>query len=122
MPVSEAAWMQGMAELDLLPSREESDPQIALRGQVYRRDLKPHLTDHQWRHAVSAVMWTERWFPPLSLLRELGLAAPPPKSAGLLSAPTCETCRSTGFALVERDGRTWATPCACRQVASVAQG
>jgi DNA replication protein DnaC len=31
-----------------------------------------------------------------------------------VSDPACETCRGTGFAYVEKDGREYAQPCACR--------
>jgi len=32
-----------------------------------------------------------------------------------VSDPACETCRGTGFSIVERDGREYAQPCACRR-------
>lgn len=116
MPVSAVAWMQGMAELGAcFPARDEELEETALRAQTYRREIQPFLTDHQWRHAVSAVIRTDRWFPQASVLIEQGSAAPPPPNAGLLSGPPCATCDGTSFELEERDGRMWATPCStCR--------
>ena len=116
MPVSEQAWMQGMAELGAcFPARDEELEETALRAQAYRRELQPYLIDHQWRHAVSETIRTERWFPQASVLLDLAMAAPPPPSAGLLAAARCAMCDDTGFELEERDGRTWAAPCSrCR--------
>jgi DNA replication protein DnaC len=33
---------------------------------------------------------------------------------GPVGDPSCESCRGTGFSLIERDGREYAQPCACR--------
>ena len=113
---------RGMAELAAsFPSQDETPERKAVRLTVYAEELAS-LTDDQFRYAVREAIRTCEWFPTVSRLLEYGFAAPPPVSARALMAPQCETCRGTGFELVERDGRTWATPCACRQVASVAQG
>ncbi len=114
MPVSNEAWARGMLELALLPSREESPEMEMLRADVYRRDLQPFTTDHQWRHAVSEAVRTLDWFPTANQLRTLAEGAPPPPPPavrGYLAGGECPMCEGTGFEPFERSGYKWVRNC-----------
>lgn len=112
MGVSEEAWNRGMLELALLPAREESDRMVAMRAEVYRRELQPYLTDHEWTHAVSEVLRSQEWFPTIYLLADLAKGAPLPPNAGLLPGQIgCEICRGTGWEIVERSDYPVSKPC-----------
>jgi hypothetical protein len=53
------------------------------RGQVYRQDLD-HLTDDQWRYAVS-VARRQRWFPSIEDLLGYAAECPPPPRLALVA-------------------------------------
>lgn len=111
MAVSEAAWIQGMTELGaIFPARDEDEAETTIRGQVYRREIQPSLTDHQWRHAVSEAIRMCEWFPPVVRLLEFGMAAPV-MDVRRLAAPECPLCENTGFEPFERGGHAWVRFC-----------
>lgn len=85
----------------------------AVRGRSYREALE-HLTPEQWAHAVTSALRLCRWFPTIAELLDFADGAPVPERP-LLGAPACDACRGSGFEIVERDGREYARPCACRR-------
>lgn len=115
MPVQESAWLQGMVELvAAFPVTDETDETRAIRGQVYRRELQPYLTDHQWRYAVSEAIRSERWFPQVAVLVDLAKGSPPeprPQIRGALPEYECRECDGTGFEPFERSGYKWVRHC-----------
>jgi len=115
MPVSNETWARGMLELALLPSREEDQAMETLRGDVYRRELQPFLTDHEWTHAVSEALRGGQWFPTIYELADHAKRAPAPpvpQTAGLLTGSFgCDLCEGTGFEPFTRGGYAFVRHC-----------
>jgi len=105
-----------MAKLAVsFPQADETDETKALRGQTYREELQPYLTDHEWTHAVSEALRGGQWFPTIFELADHAKRAPappPPKNSGFLTGSFgCEICGGTGWEIVERSGYPVSQPC-----------
>lgn len=80
-------WIRGMSELAAsFPDRDLPEQVLAVRGDVYRRELD-HLDGDRWLFAVREAIRNERWFPTVAALLEYAESAGAPPVAGLLPPP-----------------------------------
>ena len=109
--MTETAWIEGMKELLMLPSRDQEPITLEFLGKTYRKYLDC-LTDRQWRHAVDETMRHDKWFPAVAALLERGDSCPAPvPRLQPWDHPVCPLCEGSGFEAFERGGYAYVRFC-----------